>query len=290
MAQSCESPARPPQRQLLTSPAFIFALWLLLLNDFFIKRYWHGPVSGKLSDFAGLFVFPLFWVAVLPRARKIIYGLTAGLFVLWKSSASQPLIDAWNALTVLNISRVVDYTDLLALTVLPLSFAYSLRPCRAAKEQGLLYVIGFVSVFAFAATSFSSKTAYDTQYSFPVSKQELLERMKSLSTNEVWDTFWQADDFEITFDDCVGQATVGLSEIDTQSVITLREINYRCPSPPAKQQMQQYFENEFINKLKVTPVMKSPQVQYIWGIPKKPNPEPSASPTRSRAGSEKPRS
>ena len=45
---------------MLTSPGFVVGLSLLLLNDLFLKARFHNPLTGKLSDFAGLFVFPLF--------------------------------------------------------------------------------------------------------------------------------------------------------------------------------------------------------------------------------------
>src|SRR5688572_20551428 len=117
------------KRQLntLTSPAFIVAVCLLLANDFILKSTFHNWFTGKISDFAGLFVFPLFWVAFFPNSRKIIYAITASFFLLWKSEYSQPLIDAWNGLAIAPVSRAVDITDLLALFVLPLSYWYSGR-------------------------------------------------------------------------------------------------------------------------------------------------------------------
>src|SRR4029079_2706594 len=95
MEQSCECRQERTRFDLLASPGVLFGLSLLLLNDFFLKRYAHSALSGKLSDFAGLFVFPLFCVTFLPRFRTPIYVLVAALFVVWKSSYSQQLIEIW---------------------------------------------------------------------------------------------------------------------------------------------------------------------------------------------------
>ncbi|PUV24993.1 hypothetical protein DCO56_08585 [Sphingobacterium athyrii] len=42
----------------LVSPLFIFVLFLLIINDFFLKAAFHNTFTGKLSDFSGLLFFP----------------------------------------------------------------------------------------------------------------------------------------------------------------------------------------------------------------------------------------
>jgi hypothetical protein len=44
----------------LLHPAALLALGALILNDHVLKAAWPGLVTGKLSDVAGLIVFPLF--------------------------------------------------------------------------------------------------------------------------------------------------------------------------------------------------------------------------------------
>ncbi|MCZ2444296.1 MAG: hypothetical protein LC101_11040 [Flavobacteriales bacterium] len=110
--------------KLFTSYGFIIGLCLLLGNDLILKPLWGNWLTGKLSDFAGLFVFTLFWIAFLPRFKKIITVCTGLLFICWKSPYSQSCIDFWNTLPLFAIHRVVDYTDLLALIILPLAFYY----------------------------------------------------------------------------------------------------------------------------------------------------------------------
>ena len=108
---------------LLRHPQFIAGMFVILINDLFLKTSYHNWITGKLSDIAGLYVFPVFWCAFFPAYKKHIYVLTAIIFTVWKSSLSQPLIIALNNIN-LPFNRVIDPTDLLALFVLPISFKY----------------------------------------------------------------------------------------------------------------------------------------------------------------------
>src|SRR6187402_3574682 len=94
--------------KLLNSFWFIIGLVILLLNDFVLKGLYGNWLTGKLSDFAGLFIFPLFFAALLPGHKNKIFWLTGLLFIFWKSSLSQVLIDAWNSIGILNLQRTID--------------------------------------------------------------------------------------------------------------------------------------------------------------------------------------
>jgi hypothetical protein len=137
-----------------------------------------------------------------------------------------------------------------------------------------VYLVAIISIFAFTATSYSKKTAYNNDYQFQISSTELIKRMRHLPSHDVGLNFGDSDTFEITFDSCTGRATVTLRGKDNQSVISLKEIDYRCPSGGDKQEMLQYFEKEFVNKLREEPVAKSDQVQYIWSLLPEDRPEP----------------
>ncbi len=106
----------------LLHPAFLIALALLIANDWLLKPLFHNAITGKLSDFAGVFAFAYFWSVVAGRRHAAIHVLVGIVFAIWKSPLSQPAIDAWNALGIMNIARVVDAGDLLALAILPLSW------------------------------------------------------------------------------------------------------------------------------------------------------------------------
>lgn len=249
---------------ILVSPGFLVGLSVLVLNDFVFKQHFHNDFTGKLSDFAGLFVFPLFFAAFFPRLRTSIYVLTAILFIFWKSVCSQVVIDYWNSLSFFSIVRTVDYSDLVALGILPFSYVYSRIPHSIRSPSALIYLIAVVSIFAFTATSYHTRFPYNNEYRFANSKKDLFQRMSRLSSHDVKDSIEESDTFNISFDSCTHEATFTLYEKDGQSVITLREIDYRCPGGSDMQEMLKYFEKEFIDKLREEPITKSFHVQYIW--------------------------
>lgn len=145
---------------LLTSPAFLLALALLVLNDWVLKERYGTWWTGKLSDVAGLFAFAVFWAALLRRRRGRVFVLTALGFAMWKSPLSQPVLDAWNALDIVPLRRVVDYGDWLALLVLLPAYWFVTRSptsaCRSrssnARRAGAVFG-AIAAVLAFSATS-----------------------------------------------------------------------------------------------------------------------------------------
>ena len=169
-------------RSRLTSPAFVVAISLLLLNDWLLKPMFGGWLTGKLSDVAGLFAFPLFFTALLPRERNVHYALTAVGFVLWKSPAASAPLAFWNSLGMLPIARVVDYTDWLALLALVPSYRVARQPVLrqpigAARLGRRLAAIGIgvLAFLAFTATSVAPPhypIDDPNEYVIPVSKDE----------------------------------------------------------------------------------------------------------------------
>jgi hypothetical protein len=55
----------------LLHPVTLAALALLLLNDHVLKAAWPGPVTGKLSDLAGMAFFPI----LLLSAWELVFAL-----------------------------------------------------------------------------------------------------------------------------------------------------------------------------------------------------------------------
>jgi hypothetical protein len=140
----------------LLSPFFIFSLVLLIVNDFLLKATFHNVLTGKLSDFCGLFIFPIFWSAVFPKIKSWVFVTTGILFVFWKSEYASGLIELMN--TVYPIERTVDPTDLLALPVLLLGWFKINGRTQPVMGNSLLARLGAsfiaaVTVFSFCATS-----------------------------------------------------------------------------------------------------------------------------------------
>lgn len=115
-----------------------------MINDHVLKQAYPGFVTGKLSDFAGVFLLAMVLALVFPRV--VACAAAGALFVWWKS----PLSDAFIASLPWDAARVVDWTDLAALVMLPLAYRVSaakpiVQPARA--------VLACLSIVAFAATS-----------------------------------------------------------------------------------------------------------------------------------------
>ena len=102
----------------MRTPLFYLSAALLCCNDFVWKSQFHNALTGKISDFAGIALWVLFWEAWLPqRFRAHLYVMSALFFVWFKSPLSESFLQ------LLHLGRVVDYTDLWALLVLlPLYF------------------------------------------------------------------------------------------------------------------------------------------------------------------------
>ncbi|HEV2859493.1 MAG TPA: hypothetical protein VGX48_00645 [Pyrinomonadaceae bacterium] len=244
--------------QVLTSRGFVASLALLLVNDFLLKPLLHNALTGKLSDFAGLFVFPLFWSALFPRFRRHVYVTTAALFLFWKSAHSQPLVEAWNSLRLIPLGRTVDATDLVALLVLPVSYFYSQRSPDAVPPRRLATgLLACVSIFAFAATSYRTKFDYDRKYAFDDSKTVLVRKIHHLrhlgrdyqiACRGGLDSVQLQIPAKLCFNSV--DAVVSVGEEGGRSVIRLKEMEHDCPeSKGDKQKLLDIFEQDFVAPL-----------------------------------------
>lgn len=172
--------ARP---DILSRPLFIFGIALLLLNDFYLKYEYSNSLTGKASDFAGLFVFPYFLSSFQSKRKKAIYFTTLLLFIFWKSTLSQEIIQ-WLQSIGIGIDRVVDYTDLVALVVLPFSYKYF--KVQLTKEfkvhKALTIPLFLISGFSFWATTLPREKVdvnVDTnkRFELSMSKSELFNSL-----------------------------------------------------------------------------------------------------------------
>jgi hypothetical protein len=169
------------------TPLFVAALFLLLLNDHVLKYSFPGCLTGKLSDFAGLFVFVSFFYACFPKRKALINYATAFVFIFWKSPYSQLSIDYWNSLNILVVERVVDYTDLLALTILPVAKIHFTNLSGYHPKRILAIPIAYLSLFAILGTSLP-RTFLARQIQFSTSRPPPLEMIQS-GINEVASRF-----------------------------------------------------------------------------------------------------
>lgn len=149
----------------LLHPVFIIGLIGLLLNDHFLKDYYGNWWTGKLSDFVGVLILPLFLKFLFSVSDRKAIATTVLLFLFWKSPLSQNCIAILNSLTSYSIGRVVDYTDYIAFLMLPLSYS-TLKHINRLQIQGRYrqqwaYVFIFpLTLLAFVATSVEDEDDY----------------------------------------------------------------------------------------------------------------------------------
>jgi len=84
----------------LLSPIFLASLGLLLLNDFVLKPFFPGPVSGILSDLAGMVFFPVLLVGLAELLAWLLPG----------RPLARPSWFAWGTVFVVAAFLLVKYT------------------------------------------------------------------------------------------------------------------------------------------------------------------------------------
>lgn len=183
-------------KELILNPYFIAGLILLILNDFYLKYEYGNFITGKLSDFAGLLIFPMFSATIIPKLRKSISLITGIGFIIWKLPLFSPFIGIANQILPVTIHRVVDYSDYIALIILPLSHylinhreSYSL--IKADKLRSIpKYSLLVIAFFAFCATSVLrlSETPKGTiyigeSYNIKLPKDSIINSIKKLGYN-----------------------------------------------------------------------------------------------------------
>lgn len=140
----------------LLHPVAIVAIVVLILNDHYFKAVWPGPITGKVSDFAGLLFFPLLlqavWEIGLAVSRRyqapsrlallVSIAVTGVLFVSIKlvpeahdlvaaaMGVGQWLVGGAGVGGPSPVTMSLDGTDLVALPTLALTYLIGVRRCR----------------------------------------------------------------------------------------------------------------------------------------------------------------
>lgn len=171
-------------------PLFIICVFVLILNDWYLKPVFHNTLTGKLSDFAGLFALPYLLSSLLPKHTLKIHVWPGLIFIVWKSELAEPLIALANSLRI-PVSRTIDFTDNVALVSLLLSY-FTLKSSFTLNIKPILHkALVVVSCLAFVATSMPPRenrtfTQIDKVYPFDISKRELVSRLNMVQTREVY--------------------------------------------------------------------------------------------------------
>lgn len=190
---------RRPAWYLLLHPVFLFSLIILVLNDHWWKYSFPGWLTGKLSDFAGVLVVTIFLFVLMPGKRVLAACISALAFVWWKSQLSEALIYWINTYAHLTIKRVIDYSDDLALLVVPVAFY--VKPLNYTLSLSLMKFLKPVllssTVIAICATSMPRMNDYHypegyvsilKDYKTRLSKGEVLRKLDSMQINYRYDS------------------------------------------------------------------------------------------------------
>ncbi len=124
-------------------PVPLFAVFILILNDHYLKSHYPSVVTGKLSDLAGLFFFPLFLCALVCLGRNLISPRREGIYWLTK-----PLLLSMIAVTVAVfalVKMVPVVTDIYLLVLGKVGLPS--RVVRDPSDLGALLVLPFTYLF-----------------------------------------------------------------------------------------------------------------------------------------------
>lgn len=143
-------------RSALLHPLWMGALLILLLNDHIFKFAYSNVLTGKLSDFAGLFIAPVL-LGILFNIKKRQTFIFAGLLigaVFTLLNLFSAFAQKWDAMMSLVYSwkTTPDPTDLIALIVIPMSLYFF--STRSPKKKNYRWIpVFFIGLLASIATS-----------------------------------------------------------------------------------------------------------------------------------------
>lgn len=163
---------------------FIISVIILIVNDLFLKSYYSNFCTGKLSDLVGLFAFPYFLSLLFPEKVKFNYFGTAILFISWKSELIQPILIFFQS-NGIGLNRTIDYSDLMTLPILPISYLYwdsNLNDYLTSKINFKPYVLS-ICTFAFIATSLPKEhkeinLKSNLEITLKAEKQDVITKLK----------------------------------------------------------------------------------------------------------------
>lgn len=146
--------------------------------------------NRKTIGFCRCFILTVLISFIFPQLKKYACTITAIWFIFWKSPLSDGLIDIINTNPFWRFGRVVDYTDYIALSILPAAKTYIERDTKIYYCRRLALIRSFalgVALIALTSTSYL-RTCYSAEgtvyigktYDLKVPKDTVLKRLEKL--------------------------------------------------------------------------------------------------------------
>jgi hypothetical protein len=241
---------------LLLSPLFLVSLLVLGLNDWVLKATFHNFLTGKLSDFAGVFALAIFALAWLPIQKQnykqgILWAI-ALFFSWWKSPFSADFI-AWWSSYIFPIHRVIDATDLFALFVLPFAASYSTNYTTISFPKTTHYFVSFVACMLFMATSRSRIDFYRMK----IPKVYILQ-MDSLTRSNI-DSIFYAEVFEY-----LDSGQYPINDYEENKMVVELENEYIKPLLTKQRKIANHYQYDSTSKVTINQTDNEGKKQGIW--------------------------
>lgn len=179
---------------------FITGIIVLAVNDHYLKQHHPSWLTGKLSDFAGLLIFPMFLQFLFPKLDKWAVIITGIFFVFFKSPLADGLLSLYNHIALIPLGRVIDYSDYIALSLLPVSWYLIDRIDRFGIKASFPVFLRYaalppiVLIFIATAPSINQSMPWGGDihigkyYRLKISKDEALTKLKAKGYNVEPDT------------------------------------------------------------------------------------------------------
>lgn len=139
--------------------------------------------------------FPLFHCRFFFKQNKTkeIYIFTCLFFIFWKLEISEQFIKFISRITDFAFHRTVDFTDLIALSILPISYYYFHKKNEEQKENNnnnfaLNSLIGVITIYSFLADTNPRQEAKvklksTKEFTLQIGKKQILNDLITSETN-----------------------------------------------------------------------------------------------------------
>lgn len=188
-------------KNLILNYVFLSCLIVLFLNDHFFKFHYTSWFTGKLSDVVGIILFPMLITYLFPKLKQNSVFITILFFIFWKSPFSENFIQLYNVISPISIHRVVDYSDLLVLLLLPIPYFLLINSVvleRFSLKKTNVFAVLLPTVFVLMSTSQSNTYTYspktgeltfrDAHFEIKKTKLDLLKELENQNIILVKDT------------------------------------------------------------------------------------------------------